>query len=113
NNMKHEQHNLSLVIEGLMSIQSGDNPRIVREKLEGFLSPKERQAKDGDSGGGRHPGAARRRKSPRGRRRGPPGGGMSRKAPEAAKAENHERWIVSYADMVTLLWALFVVLYAL
>ncbi len=37
---------------------------------------------------------------------------MSRKA-EAKAPENHERWIVSYADMVTLLWALFVVLYAL
>lgn len=42
NNMKHEQHALNVVIEGLMSIQSGDNPRIVREKLEGFLSPAER-----------------------------------------------------------------------
>jgi chemotaxis protein MotB len=38
---------------------------------------------------------------------------MSRKAPEAPKAENHERWIVSYADMLTLLFALFVVLYAI
>lgn len=38
---------------------------------------------------------------------------MSRKAEEAEAPENHERWIVSYADMVTLLWALFVVLYAL
>lgn len=37
---------------------------------------------------------------------------MSRRAPEAEKPENHERWIVSYADMVTLLFALFVVLYA-
>ena len=35
-----------------------------------------------------------------------------RKAPEAAAPENHERWIVSYADMVTLLFALFVVLFA-
>jgi chemotaxis protein MotA len=46
NNMKHEQHSLELVIEGLMSIQSGDNPRIVREKLEGFLAPAQRQPKD-------------------------------------------------------------------
>lgn len=38
---------------------------------------------------------------------------MSRtKAPDELKPENHERWIVSYADMVTLLFALFVVLYA-
>jgi chemotaxis protein MotA len=44
---KHEQHALNVVIEGLMSIQSGDNPRIVREKLEGFLAPNERK-KEGD-----------------------------------------------------------------
>lgn len=35
-----------------------------------------------------------------------------KKPPEAEAPENHERWIVSYADMVTLLFALFVVLYA-
>lgn len=46
NRSKHEQHQLTVVIEGLMSIQSGDNPRIVREKLEGFLNPRERQKKD-------------------------------------------------------------------
>lgn len=46
NNAKNEQHALAVVIEGLMSIQSGDNPRIVREKLEGFLQPRERQKKD-------------------------------------------------------------------
>jgi len=46
NNSKHEQHALNVVIEGLMSIQSGDNPRIVREKLEGFLQPRDRQKKD-------------------------------------------------------------------
>jgi len=46
NNSKHELHALNVVIEGLMSIQSGDNPRIVREKLEGFLQPRERQKKD-------------------------------------------------------------------
>ena len=46
NNSKTEQHGLAVVIEGLMSIQSGDNPRIVREKLEGFLDPSQRQSKD-------------------------------------------------------------------
>ena len=46
NNSKHELHALNVVIEGLMSIQSGDNPRIVREKLEGFLQPNQRQKKD-------------------------------------------------------------------
>ncbi len=36
--------------------------------------------------------------------------GKKRKCPEF---ENHERWLVSYADMVTLLFAVFVVLYSL
>ena len=47
-NSKHEQQSLNLVIEGLMSIQAGDNPRIVREKLEGFLLPSDRN-RAGDS----------------------------------------------------------------
>lgn len=35
---------------------------------------------------------------------------MSRRKPE--EHENHERWLVSYADFITLLFAFFVVLYA-
>ncbi|HNI99313.1 MAG TPA: MotA/TolQ/ExbB proton channel family protein, partial [Leptospiraceae bacterium] len=31
-----------IMIEGTLSIQSGDNPRIVKEKLSSFLSPSER-----------------------------------------------------------------------
>jgi chemotaxis protein MotA len=46
NNSKLELHALNVVIEGLMSIQSGDNPRIVREKLEGFLQPSDRRKGD-------------------------------------------------------------------
>lgn len=55
-NSKHELHALNVVIEGLMSIQSGDNPRIVREKLEGFLQPSERRK--GDDAGEVHREAA-------------------------------------------------------
>ena len=35
---------------------------------------------------------------------------MGRK-PEPEKAANHERWLVSYADFITLLFAFFVVMY--
>ena len=41
-----------MIIEGIMAIQSGDNPRIVEHKLSVFLSPKFRPAgEDEDSGG--------------------------------------------------------------
>lgn len=32
-----------ITVEGIMSIQSGDNPRVVEEKLKAFLSPKLRE----------------------------------------------------------------------
>ena len=31
------------IIEGVLSIQAGDNPRVVQEKLKSFLAPKERE----------------------------------------------------------------------
>ena len=33
-----------MMIEGILSIQSGDNPRIVEQKLTAFISPKLRRA---------------------------------------------------------------------
>lgn len=38
--MKHEAHVSEMALEGVLAIQAGDNPRIVREKLDGFLAPK-------------------------------------------------------------------------
>lgn len=41
-----------LMIEGILSVQAGDNPRIVEEKLKAFLSPKERIGFQSESGSG-------------------------------------------------------------
>ncbi len=38
-----------LIVEGVVSIQSGDNPSIVEEKLKGFLAPSERKVKKIDA----------------------------------------------------------------
>jgi chemotaxis protein MotA len=35
-----------MILEGILAIQSGDNPRIVREKLEAFLSPSQRGSQE-------------------------------------------------------------------
>ncbi|GAG30959.1 unnamed protein product, partial [marine sediment metagenome] len=40
---EEEVMNKELVIEGIMAIQSGDNPRIVEERLKSFLSPRLRE----------------------------------------------------------------------
>ena len=37
-----------MILEGILSIQSGDNPRIVREKLESYLAPGERGSTESD-----------------------------------------------------------------
>ncbi len=38
---------------------------------------------------------------------------MRRKKKEVAEPENHERWLISYADFITLLFAFFVVMYSI
>lgn len=40
-----------IVIEGLLSIQAGENPRVIEEKLKSFLAPSARGAIGGDGGG--------------------------------------------------------------
>ncbi|WP_026524297.1 MULTISPECIES: motility protein A [unclassified Butyrivibrio] len=42
----------SIVIEGLLSIQAGENPRVTEEKLKSFLSPANRAAYEAENGTG-------------------------------------------------------------
>ena len=41
-----------VIIEGLLSIQAGENPRVIGEKLKSFLSPAQRAAFEDEEGGG-------------------------------------------------------------
>ena len=40
-----------VMIEGLLSIQAGENPRVIEEKLKSFLAPKDRTSAGSDAGG--------------------------------------------------------------
>ncbi len=39
-----ETRRMDLLVEGLMSIQAGSNPRVIEQKLNAFLLPSERSA---------------------------------------------------------------------
>lgn len=41
----------SIVVEGLLSIQAGENPRVIEIKLKSFLSPKDQVSEEGAAGG--------------------------------------------------------------
>lgn len=41
-----------IIIEGLLSIQAGENPRVIEEKLKSFMAPKDRASVGKDTGGG-------------------------------------------------------------
>ena len=38
-------------IEGLLSIQAGENPRVIEEKLKSFLAPADRGSAGAEGGG--------------------------------------------------------------
>ena len=40
-----------IMVEGLLSIQAGENPRVIEEKLKSFLAPKDRTAEGGEADG--------------------------------------------------------------
>jgi chemotaxis protein MotA len=47
-----------MILEGILAIQAGDNPRIVREKLESFLDPSSRSGGDAPAVAGQQAAAA-------------------------------------------------------
>ena len=95
------------MIEGVLSIQSGDNPRILAEKLWSFLPPAQRETEDDEAGERRAPSGAGRA-----RRRGGVGRGHGKRK---QRHEEHpdERWLITYADVLTLMFVLFMVLFSI
>lgn len=60
---KHEEEMIvkDLIMEGVLSIQSGENPKYIKEKLSSYLTYKEREAKneDGEGAKGKKRGSAK------------------------------------------------------
>ena len=50
-NNADEMMSMEIEIEGLLSIQAGENPRVIEEKLKSFLSPAEREEIGSAAGG--------------------------------------------------------------
>ena len=50
---QEELHARSLIVEGILSIQAGDNPRVVQEKLITFVPPKQRLSEEQQARGRR------------------------------------------------------------
>ncbi len=40
-----------ILVEGLLSIQAGENPRVIEEKLKSFLAPNHREELSANEGG--------------------------------------------------------------
>jgi chemotaxis protein MotA len=45
---RHKEENLQreMIMEGILSISKGENPRIIEEKLNSYLAPKDRKVSD-------------------------------------------------------------------
>ena len=88
---KEEVQVRELAMEGLLAIQAGDNPRVVKGQAAGLPAALSAGGAGGAGGGG----VSRRKK----------GGAAEEEGPS-------ERWLITFADLMTLLFALFLVLFA-
>jgi chemotaxis protein MotA len=50
-NTSHEIMMKEIIVEGILSIQAGENPRVIEEKLKTFLSPAQRESISTEAGG--------------------------------------------------------------
>ena len=108
---QEELHFRGMTLEGILAIQAGDNPRVVAEKLMAYVPPGERPTEEEAAAAADAQRAAKAEK-PR------PRSAMSARRKhkgghEEEEHENEERWLVSFADMMTLLFCLFMVLFAI
>ena len=82
----------------MRSIQQGESPALVKEKIEGFLEERDKKELDANEDGVAGEDTTR----------------MARKI--RRPPEHHEdlaRWLLTYADMITLLMLFFIILYAM
>lgn len=47
-----EMQTMEVIIEGILSIQAGENPRVIEEKLKSYIAPKDRQTSSEGADGG-------------------------------------------------------------